>query len=203
MPRPERVLKYCSDKSDYPNIWRNCPFRPPRPEDPLRSRSVPDPWPRHGRSSSAGCTQAVVGKVSTRDARIAGMQSISSSVSASPGDVRLDDLQDWWDQQQQRGSPASHRQAVAAVKSLLTFAQRSGAIRYNVGVAIEIKRAPDELAKRILSEDKVLLFLFGAARRKPRDYALVQLLYRSGLRVSELVGLRGKMRCRHAMVALC
>src|ERR1017187_2410127 len=65
------------------------------------------------------------------------------------GDVRLDDLQGWWDQQQQRGSPASHRQAVAAVKSLLTFAQRSGAIRYNVGVAIEIKRAPDELAKRI------------------------------------------------------
>ncbi len=84
----------------------------------------------------------------------------------------------------------SRARALAAVKSLLTFAQKIGYIPFNVGAALELPKSKDTLAERILPEDDVLRMIH--ATSKARDAALLRLLYVSGVRVSEVCGLRWK-----------
>lgn len=45
--------------------------------------------------------------------------------------------------------------ALLAVKSLLSFAQETGYLRYNVGAAVHSLPEPDELAQRILTSEEV------------------------------------------------
>jgi len=74
---------------------------------------------------------------------------------------------------------------VAAVKSFLGFAHRVGFTRFNAGPLIKLKKAPRQIAQRILSEVSVAMFI-GAAKTD-RDRLMFDLL--RGLRVSELVSL--------------
>ena len=74
-----------------------------------------------------------------------------------------------------------------AVKSLLGFAARTGYLRYDVGRAWHTEKAPDTLSQRILTESEVLALI--AAAKRPRDRALLRLLYHTGLRVSEVAAL--------------
>jgi site-specific recombinase XerD len=74
---------------------------------------------------------------------------------------------------------------VAAVKSFLGFAHRVGFTRFNAGPLIKLKKAPRQIAQRILSEVSVAM-LIGAPR--PIATALCS-IYFGGLRVSELVSL--------------
>jgi integrase/recombinase XerD len=60
---------------------------------------------------------------------------------------------------------------------------------FNVGEAVTAPRAPDDLAERILEEWQVMALLNHKALR-PRDRLLLRLLYASGGRVSEIVGLQ-------------
>jgi integrase/recombinase XerD len=99
--------------------------------------------------------------------------------------VTLGDLQDFADSL--TGAASSRGQSVAAVKSLLSFAAKLGAVPFNVGAALRKPKGRDGLADRILGESDVARML---ALSSGRDHALVRVAYAGGFRVSELVGLR-------------
>jgi len=99
--------------------------------------------------------------------------------------VTLGDLQAFADALD--GQPSSRGQAIAAVKSLLSFGSRIGALPFNVGAALRKPKSRDGLADRILGETAIAKML---ALTEGRDHALVRVLYATGARVSEAVSLR-------------
>ena len=84
-------------------------------------------------------------------------------------------------------SAATVNAYVAAVKSLLGFAHKVGFTRFNASPLIKIKKAPRQLAQRILSELDVQLLLRDC--RTERDRVLLEVGYYGGLRVSEISSL--------------
>jgi integrase/recombinase XerD len=88
------------------------------------------------------------------------------------------------------GAPATRGRRLKTLKSLLSFATRVvGYLPFNAGAAIHGPALEQKLAERILSERQVFALL-EAVEDRPRDHALLRLLYNGGLRVSELVTLR-------------
>jgi integrase/recombinase XerD len=85
-------------------------------------------------------------------------------------------------------APSSRTRTLAAVKSLLAFAQRTGYLPLNVGAAVKLQQSKDKLAERILSEADVHAML--ALEPGRRNQVLLRLLYIAGLRVSEIVDLK-------------
>lgn len=77
---------------------------------------------------------------------------------------------------------------LSAIKSLMSFAQQTGYLQYNVGAVVKLPAFARDLAQRILSEDEVLR-CFRAAP-VGRNRTLLRFLYFSGCRVSEASGLR-------------
>src|SRR6266700_3749261 len=67
--------------------------------------------------------------------------------------ITLMDLQAYADSL--AGAPATRIRALAAVKSLLTFGQRTGFLVLNVGAALKLPPRKDTLAERILDEAEV------------------------------------------------
>lgn len=84
--------------------------------------------------------------------------------------------------------PATQNRALTAIKSLLAFGHQSGYLPFNVGAAVKLRPNRDSLAQRILAESEVAKLIDAAA--PGRDRTLLKLLYVSGLRVSELCGLK-------------
>lgn len=82
---------------------------------------------------------------------------------------------------------ATRCRMLAAVKSLLSFAQKIGYIPFNAGAAVDLPKTKDKHAERILNEDDILRMIQG--EQKPRNHALLRLLYVAGARVSEVCGL--------------
>ena len=82
----------------------------------------------------------------------------------------------------------SQARKLSAVKSLLSFAHRVGYTTFNVGAALRLPKIKNTLAERIVSEAAIGRLL--ALEPKPRNHALLRLLYAGGLRVSEVVALR-------------
>lgn len=85
-------------------------------------------------------------------------------------------------------SPNSRKRILSAVKSLLSFGQRIGYLRFNVGAALRVPAAKQTLAERILSEGEVHSMI--ALTPKARDQLLLRVLYASAGRVSEVCALR-------------
>lgn len=83
---------------------------------------------------------------------------------------------------------ASQNRALTTVKSLLSFAQETGYLPYNVGVAVKLRPYRDALAQRFLEESEVARLIEAAP--PGRDRILLKLLYVSGIRVGELCGLK-------------
>ena len=85
----------------------------------------------------------------------------------------------------------SVQRRLAAVRSFLGFLLREGALQHNP--ALEV-RAPKAVRRLPLTLDvDQMARLLSAARRdalQTRDLALMELLYSSGLRLAEIVGLR-------------
>jgi len=101
--------------------------------------------------------------------------------------VTLGDLQAFADSLAGQ-APSSRGRRLSAVKSLLSFGQRTGYLPLNVGTALKLPPRKDELAERILTETAVMRLL--DRETNPRNHALLRLLYVAGLRVGELAALR-------------
>jgi len=102
--------------------------------------------------------------------------------------VTLGDVQAYADSLAARGlAPASQVRALAAAKSLLTFAHRIGYTPVNVGAAERLPSIPFKRSQRILSREVVAQVIGGEA--DARNRTLLRVLYYGGLRVSEACGL--------------
>jgi integrase/recombinase XerD len=84
---------------------------------------------------------------------------------------------------------ATESRKIAVVKSLLTFAHKTGYIGFNVGAAQQLPEGKDKLAQRILSTSQVQNIIYEAKDNK-RNHAMLLLLYGSGIRCAELCGLQ-------------
>lgn len=103
--------------------------------------------------------------------------------------VTLSDLQAYVESLEGGGlRSASQNRALTAVKSLLSFGQESGYLPYNVGVALKLRPTRDRLGQRILEESAVAKLIEAAA--EGRNRILLKVLYASGVRVSEICGLK-------------
>lgn len=80
---------------------------------------------------------------------------------------------------------------ISTVKSLFAYAHKMNAIPFNTSASIKTPKAQESLNERILSHSEILKILV-AAETKPRDYVIIRLLYITGIRISELVGLSWK-----------
>ena len=107
--------------------------------------------------------------------------------------LTLADLQGWREHLQQQGQAASSiNRRLAAVRSLLTFGQRTGYLQFNVGAAVRPLPQADRLAARILPERDTLNLIHAAGAATPqgrRNQALLQFLYYTGARVAEACGM--------------
>ena len=89
-------------------------------------------------------------------------------------------------------APATVARAVVAARSLHRFLAEEGRAPSDPGAHVEAPRVPAGLPKS-LSEDEVAALLGAVAGDDPvarRDRAVLEVLYGTGLRISELVGLR-------------
>ena len=85
--------------------------------------------------------------------------------------------------------PSTQARKLATVKSLLTFAHKTGAIPFNVGAAQLLPAGKDKLAQRILSQAQVQNMIY-EARGHQRNHTLLLLLYGSGIRCEEACNLQ-------------
>jgi integrase/recombinase XerD len=98
-----------------------------------------------------------------------------------------------------QGEPATRARLVSTIKSLLSWAWRTGYLERNLGKTLRCVRVPSKLHTKLLSEEDVLALV--RACPPGRDHALLVLLYVSGLRISEAVSLTwGDLRGVHVSV---
>ncbi|HLM65767.1 MAG TPA: tyrosine recombinase XerC [Acidimicrobiales bacterium] len=91
-----------------------------------------------------------------------------------------------------RLAPATVARALVAVRSLHRFLAEEGRAPADPGARVEAPRVPAGLPKA-LTEDEVGALLAAVVGDDPvarRDRAIIEVLYGTGLRISELVGLR-------------
>ena len=84
---------------------------------------------------------------------------------------------------------------LSTIKSLLTYAHKTGYLVVNVGVAVQMPRIKNTLAERILSEDDVQKMI--RSEQNCRNKLVLRLLYMGGLRREELCTLRVRDMRKH------
>lgn len=111
---------------------------------------------------------------------------------AAWGSVSLEHLQDYLAVLEGRGlSARSRARKLSALRQFFRFLQREEKVKANPVELLDSPRLPRRLPK-VLGEAEVAALLSGPDPATPlgqRDAALLELLYATGLRVSELVGL--------------
>lgn len=105
--------------------------------------------------------------------------------------VTLAEVQGFATSLEERGlADSTQRTILAAVKSLLSFGNKTGVLPVNVGAILTLPKTTDTLNERILSELEVQTMI--VLETNPRNRAILRLLYLAGLRVSELCQLTWK-----------
>jgi integrase/recombinase XerD len=84
-------------------------------------------------------------------------------------------------------SLSSRARIIASIKSALSFGLKTGYLQVNVGIVVKLPKLENKLAERIMSEQQVAKMF--ALEENKRNHAILVLLYRAGLRVSELCSL--------------
>jgi len=87
-----------------------------------------------------------------------------------------------------RGAAATRARRISTLKSLLAFALKVGFTSTNLGSVLRVPRVTGKLHERLLDEVEVAEMIKEAA--SGRDRILLRLLYLSGLRISEALGIR-------------
>jgi site-specific recombinase XerD len=87
-----------------------------------------------------------------------------------------------------KGGRDSVLRKASAVRSLLRFAREEGVLKRDPFAGLVLPKRAERLPK-FLSESEMTSALEGSAKASPRDRALLELLYSSGLRRSEVCGL--------------
>lgn len=100
--------------------------------------------------------------------------------------VRLGDLQAYLASLEGK-APATRANATATMKSLFSFAQEIGYVRFNIGKGVKAPPVKNVLAERILSEPDTQRMVL--LEPNLRNRALLTVLYGGGLRISEVCGL--------------
>ena len=102
--------------------------------------------------------------------------------------INLSDLQMWADSIE--GTAHTRKAHIDTVRSLFSFALKTGYIRLNPAAALQSVKTPDKVKGKVLAEREVLAIINAADN--PRDAALLQCLYSAGGRVSEICALSWK-----------
>lgn len=88
------------------------------------------------------------------------------------------------------GLDNTRRTAIMIMRSLFSFALKTGYIRVNPAIMIAAPTTKNAIHERTLTQQEVLMLM---AHAKPgRDQTLIRCLYSSGARISELVALQWK-----------
>ena len=103
-------------------------------------------------------------------------------------EVKIEDLQLWERGLKARFQLTTVANKVLVIKSLFSFAAKTGYLTLNVGSFLKTPKAKENLADRILDVSQVQgLIRYGV--KNERDRLMLLLMYGCGLRVSEVVGL--------------
>jgi integrase/recombinase XerD len=88
-------------------------------------------------------------------------------------------------------APASVTRATVAVRNLHRFLAEEGEAPSDPGTRVEVPRVPRGVPKALPEEDVATLLaaVTGDSPRERRDRAILEVLYGTGIRISELVGL--------------
>src|SRR5258708_9527935 len=128
---------------------------------------------------------------STKDAYRIDIEQFLSSAGETIQGIRLDHLQNFKDELEDLGlQPSTTARKLKAVKSLVSFAKKTGHAPFNVGVMIKLPKMKEELAERILTEEQALEMIHLEKQHNQRNYVLLRLMYATGARVSEICKLK-------------
>lgn len=125
-------------------------------------------------------------KPHSRRAYIADVERLFEETGKTLAKTTLADLQDF-DNSLNHLSPNTRKRIISSIKSLFTFGQKIGHLRFNVGKALDTPKPKNTLAERILSEEQVMAMIHST--KNQRDNLLLRLLYASAGRVSEICDL--------------
>ncbi len=103
--------------------------------------------------------------------------------------LKIDDLLDYADTLKQL-SVATQRQRIFAIKSLLSYGQKTGYLQFNVGAALSAPAQQNNLAAKFLTEEQVFKLIH--EEKNVRNKLLLRLLYVSAARISEALALTWK-----------
>jgi len=141
-------------------------------------------WLRVERRASPHTLRAYLGDLESYAAHLAGHG--LPIVPSSPAAVR-----GWLGSEAARSGPVSLARKLSSVRSLYRFLVKEGTAESNPARSVAAPRRPRRLPE-VLPEAEVALLVEAPASKDPlalRDRAFLELLYSSGLRVSELVSL--------------
>ena len=116
-----------------------------------------------------------------------------TSCRRTPGAASADDVVSWLERLRARGlAPASVARRLSAVRGFYRHLLREGEVRRDPTEHLDTARAARPLPRALSRESAVLLVEVPDTRRPAgvRDRALLELLYATGMRASECLGLR-------------
>jgi len=128
---------------------------------------------------------------------LAGLAAAAADAAIEPGALDLETLRDWlWRASTMGHAKSSLARRAAAARAFTHWLAQTGRAPADAGARLKAPR-PDQHLPRVLTRQQIDGILEGLSARAGtgdpvaiRDHAMVELLYASALRVSELVGLR-------------